>query len=118
MDIELPTGLGGAVAAGVSREEPGGALGIVCERCGPVAAFTARPDAQNRPRSPNLAQKNPLKTESTVDGICRSAPFRTMIFILFCTVLEGEWFDSNYFYTRHSGIHTHNALQRVFKTDQ
>ena len=66
MDIELPTGLRGAAAAGEGREEPGGALGIVCERCGPVAARTARPDAQNRPRSPNLAQKNPLKTESTV----------------------------------------------------
>ena len=66
MDIELPTGLGGAAAAGEGREEPGGALGIVCERCGPVAARTPRPDAENRPRSPNLAQKNPLKTESTV----------------------------------------------------
>ena len=47
MDIELPTGLGGATAAGEGQKEPGRALGIVSERRGPVAARTDRPDVQN-----------------------------------------------------------------------
>ena len=50
VDFELPTGLGGAAGAGEGREEPGGALGIVSERYGPVAARTGGSDAQNRLR--------------------------------------------------------------------